>query len=70
VALVDVSSEDPPVCMGVVLGIFPSMPIALIAQMDFEEGTPNARTRVVRVKERLAVGTKLDPRVHLLPVEE
>jgi hypothetical protein len=67
---VDASQEQPPNCLGIVLGIFPSVPIAMLAELDFQEGTPNARTRVIRVKEKLAVGTKLDPRVHLLPVEQ
>jgi hypothetical protein len=70
VALVDASHEELPNCLGVVVGVFDSVPIAMLAELDYQEGTPNTRTRVVRLKQKIPVGTRLDPRVHLLPVAE
>jgi hypothetical protein len=59
--LVDASTEQPGKYLGTVISTHYTRSEILICQMDIEEGDPNARIRVFKLKNRVAPGTLVTP---------
>jgi hypothetical protein len=68
-AILDASTEQPGKCLGTVISMHHTRSGVLIYQMDYEEGTPNARTRIVKLKQRVAPGMLICPD-DLQPIKE
>jgi hypothetical protein len=60
-ALIDATTEQPNKYLGTVISMHLTRSEVLICEMDFQEGTPNSRTRVVKLKQRVAPGTLICP---------
>jgi hypothetical protein len=69
-ALIDASKENLPLSTGVVVSRHASVGSAVLAQILWEEGQTNPRSRIVKLAKPLDTGESVDPLHHLEPMDE
>lgn len=68
--LLDASKEDLPLSLGVVVSRHEKVMQAIAAQILFEQGVPNARTRIIKLANPVPEGSPIDPGSDVAPMTE
>jgi hypothetical protein len=66
--LVDASREDLPLSLGVVVSKHGRLMDAICAQILFEQGQENPRTRIIRLAKPVPEGSPIDPGSDVAPM--